>query len=152
MARFVLTSVVLIIFFGVAIPCRAMEDPQTAERIWSTPNLEKIRKNYKGPLLSQDEAGETKILITFLLHPDGHVQHVKAVQESGDSRSRCDIATDKFKAIKKALVDAIKGSAPLTYRKRPHEALVPWGVLFVYSPKEYSFGRMIHVARGKDRL
>jgi len=64
--------------------------------------------------------------------------------------NKSDIPKKKFNAIQKGLVKAIKKSEPLCYRKRPHEAKIPWGVLFVYCPKEYQFARMIHVARGKD--
>jgi len=127
-----------------------IEDPQTAERKWATPNLKKIEENYKGPILSKEEAGETRILITFILHPDGRVENVKAVKSSGNFEVHSDIPEKKLEAIKKGLVKAIRKSAPLYYRKRSHEAKIPWGVLFVYCPKEYQFARMIHVARGKD--
>jgi len=145
----VLFSMLTLVSLSVS-PVVAIEDPQTAERLWATPNLKRIQENYDGPKLSKEEAGDTKIRIRFILHPDGRVEDVKAEKQSGDSKSHTDIPIEKYKAIEKGLVKAIKESAPLYYRKRPHEAKIPWGVLFVYSPKEYPFARMIHVARGKD--
>ena len=44
----------------------ALEDPQTAESLWSSPNLKRIQENYTGPKISKDQAGETKILISFI--------------------------------------------------------------------------------------
>ena len=129
-----------------------IEDPQTAEREWSAPNLNKIQTNYKGPKLSKADAGDTQILISFLLFPNGKVRDVKSEKNSGELREKNDVDIKQFKAIQAGLVDAIKRSAPLVYRKREHEAKVPWGVVFVYCPKDYEFARMIHVARGKDRL
>lgn len=134
---------------GAAV-AQVAEDPQTAERLWSTPNLGKIQKNYDGPTLTKEKAGDTKILISFVLQPDGRVTQVKAVKKSGDAKSRNDIDLKSFNAIESSLIKAIRRSSPLTYRKQAHEKKVPWGVLFIYCPKEYSFGRMIHVARPGD--
>lgn len=153
MNRFVVALALLLMTltsFSASVAAFDIEDPQTAERKWATPNLEKIQENYDGPKLSKDEAGETTILITFILHPSGRIQDLKAVKQSGGFYNKSDISKKKFNAIQKGLVKAIKKSEPLYYRKRPHEAKIPWGVLFVYCPKEYQFARMTHVARGKD--
>ncbi|HMO20950.1 MAG TPA: hypothetical protein PKD05_17420 [Candidatus Melainabacteria bacterium] len=153
MNRFVVAFALLLMTLTSLSPSVAafdIEDPQTAERKWATPNLKKIQENYDGPKLSKEEAGDTTILITFILHPSGRIQDLKAVKKSGAFYNKSDIPQEKFNAIQKGLVKAIKKSEPLYYRKRPHETKIPWGVLFVYCPKEYQFARMIHVARGKD--
>lgn len=124
----------------------ALEDPQTAESLWSSPNLKRIQENYTGPKISKDQAGETKILISFILHPDGHIAKVKSVKRTGNSKAKCDISRKQFKKVEAALVKAIKASEPLYYRKQPNDKTSPWGVVYVYQPKKYPLGRMIRVA------
>ncbi|HMP51029.1 MAG TPA: hypothetical protein PKD05_05685, partial [Candidatus Melainabacteria bacterium] len=77
---------------------------------------------------------------------------VKSVKRTGSSIAKNGVSRKHYGAIKAALVQAIKASEPLYYRKRPDEKEMPWGVVYVYYPKKYPMGRMIHVARGKDRL
>lgn len=73
-------------------------------------------------------------------------------KRTGSSIAKNDVSRKQYGSVKAALVKAIKESEPLFYRNRPDEKESPLGVVYVYYPKKYPMGRMIHVARGKDRL